>query len=285
MRNRIRPGIPFEPLPPWCGRHAGRRSDAVSACPSASVRVGRSRLSDQIGQRLRPCPPVRGQQHLPDQGNGPVDLDRTVYDLDRGAPGLGPPVRAPSPGSGMRSSTTSTPDLVPGQGELTLTELRPAWLPRFGCFGQTRPIGRVIAAKKAAKSAAKSAAHHAAKTTASGSKLAAVGGAKAAPTEGRLREGGTDHPAPPVTGRCPACTPARSVNGGRVVARNADVRRSRPLSGKLTSHAAERRSSRHARIASMNGCLLGRTRATRPFIGRVVGMCAGASVTRPCRFR
>ena len=120
MRNRIRPGIPFEPLPPWCGRHAGRRSDAVSACPSASVRVGRSRLGDQIGQRLRPCPPVRGHQHMPDQGNGPVDLDRTVYD----APGLGPPVRAPSPGGGMRSSTTSTPDLVPGQGELTLTELR-----------------------------------------------------------------------------------------------------------------------------------------------------------------
>jgi len=179
MRNRVQPGIPFEPLAPWCGRHAGRRSNAVSACPSASARAGRSRLGDQIGQRLRPCPPVRGQQHLPDQGNGPVDLDRTVYDLDRGAPGLGPPVRAPSPGSGMRSSTTSTPDLVPGQGELTLTELRPAWLPRFGCFGQTRPIGRVIAAKKAAKSAAKSAAHHAAKTTASGSKLAAVGGAKA----------------------------------------------------------------------------------------------------------
>jgi len=90
----------------------------------------------------------------------------------------------------MRSSTTSTPDLVPGQGELTLTELRPASLPRFGCFGQTRPIGRVIAAKKAevgpdqvttltAKFAAKSAAHHPAKTTASGSKLAAVGDAKA----------------------------------------------------------------------------------------------------------
>src|ERR1035437_6477582 len=105
-------------------------------------------------------------------------------------------------------------NLVPGQGELTLTELRPAWLPRFGCFGQTRPIGSVIAAKKAAKSAAKSAAHHA---------------AKAAP----------DHPAPPVTGTCPACTPARSVTGGPVVARNADVRRSRPLSGRLTSHAAE----------------------------------------------
>ena len=49
-----------------------------------------------------------------------------------------------------------------------------AWLPRFSCFGQTRPLGRVIAAKKAAKSAAKSAAHHAAKTTASGSKLAAM---------------------------------------------------------------------------------------------------------------
>jgi hypothetical protein len=98
MRNRIRPGIPFEPLPPWCGRHAGRRSNTVSASPSASARAGRSRLGDQIHQRLPPCPPVRGHQHLPDQGNGPVDLDRTmVYDLDRGAPGLGPPVRAPSP--------------------------------------------------------------------------------------------------------------------------------------------------------------------------------------------
>jgi len=35
---------------------------------------------------------------------------------------------------------------------------------------------------------------------------------------GRLHR---DHPAPPVTGTCPACTPARSVTGGRVVARNA----------------------------------------------------------------
>ena len=26
-------------------------------------------------------------------------------------------------------------------------------------------------------------------------------------------------------------------------------------------------------------------RAPRPFIGRVVAMCAGMSVTRPCRFR
>ena len=237
MRNRIRPGIRFEPLPPWCGRHAGRRSNAVSACPSASARTGRSRLGDQIGQRLRPCPPG-------DTGTCPTKGTRACRPRPnglrprRGAPGLRP-VRAPSPGGGMRSRTTSTPDVVPGQEELTLTELRPAWLPRFGCFGQTRPIGRVIAAKKAAKSAAKSAAHHAAKATASGSKLADVGDAKAPRRKAASVTGGTDHPAPPVTGTCPACTPARSVTGGRVVARNAVVRRSRPLSGKLTSHAAE----------------------------------------------
>jgi hypothetical protein len=177
MRNRIRPGIRFEPLPPWCGRHAGRRSNAVSACPSASASTGRSRLatrSANVCGHARPATPAPARPRERACRRRPNGLRRRPRRARTRA-------ARESSQSRWRHEVEHHVNTRPRAGTWRIDPLRVAarLANPFRLFRQTRPIGRVIAAKKAAKSAAKSAAHHAAKTTASGSKLAAVGDAKA----------------------------------------------------------------------------------------------------------
>jgi hypothetical protein len=113
--NPFPAGHTVEPFPPWCGRLAGRQSNAVSAYPRDSwagrAGPGSTTKSVNVCGHARPC-----------GAPAPARPREWPVDLDRGAPGRRPCVHSPSrrdPGAGSSRGMRSFVEADPQSGKLT----------------------------------------------------------------------------------------------------------------------------------------------------------------------